>query len=242
MYSAKINEQPTEFGTSGLLYRSNKLMFDRATLTLWTQFAGEPVIGPLADSGIELPFFPSVVITWQEWLDAHPDTKVMDINTGIYPPDGYPPESDPSSVYYRYRTSPDPGYPVWHRVSLVDDKAAVLGLTIGGEEKAYPIKVLSQERIVNDTLGGMGLVVISSGESEGARVYERRSQVFAALPEETTTEVVDSHGTRWQVTEDFLVNTEQPAERLPRLPSRISFWFGWYAFNPSTALYEGVQE
>src|SRR5206468_9837405 len=36
------------FGTSGLLYRSNKLMLDRKTGTLWGNLTGEAVLGPLA--------------------------------------------------------------------------------------------------------------------------------------------------------------------------------------------------
>ncbi|MEL6916360.1 MAG: DUF3179 domain-containing (seleno)protein, partial [Bacteroidota bacterium] len=39
-----INHQ---LGTSGFLYRSNKLMYDKATQTLWSTLEGEPVIGPL---------------------------------------------------------------------------------------------------------------------------------------------------------------------------------------------------
>ncbi|HIA15924.1 MAG TPA: DUF3179 domain-containing protein [Dehalococcoidia bacterium] len=35
VYSAKIEGEPTTFGTSELLYRSNKLMYDRATNTHW---------------------------------------------------------------------------------------------------------------------------------------------------------------------------------------------------------------
>ncbi|MEL6267404.1 MAG: DUF3179 domain-containing (seleno)protein, partial [Pseudomonadota bacterium] len=46
--------EPFVFGSSGFLYRSNKLMFDRQTHTLWNQFNGEPVVGPLAGSGIRL--------------------------------------------------------------------------------------------------------------------------------------------------------------------------------------------
>ena len=69
MYSARINGEPTTFGTSGLLYRSNKVMYDRATRSLWSQLLGEPVIGPLADSGIKLDFFPVNLITWGEWLE-----------------------------------------------------------------------------------------------------------------------------------------------------------------------------
>ena len=58
MYSTRLRGRVTTFGSSGLLYRSNKLMFDRATYTLWSQLLCEPVIGPLAGSGIKLEFFP----------------------------------------------------------------------------------------------------------------------------------------------------------------------------------------
>ncbi len=46
--------KPLVFGSSGFLYRSNKLMFDRETDSLWNQFTGEPVSGPLVKSGIKL--------------------------------------------------------------------------------------------------------------------------------------------------------------------------------------------
>ena len=56
MYSAKIEGEPTTFGTFGLLYRSNKLMYDRATNTLWGSLIGEPAIGELAQREIKLDF------------------------------------------------------------------------------------------------------------------------------------------------------------------------------------------
>jgi hypothetical protein len=66
VYSAKLDGERVTFGTSGLLYRSNKLMYDRKTNTLWRQFTGEPVVGGLADSGIRLSIFPVVLTQWQE--------------------------------------------------------------------------------------------------------------------------------------------------------------------------------
>ena len=36
MYSAEMNGEVMSFGTSGWLYQSNKLMYDRGTKTLWT--------------------------------------------------------------------------------------------------------------------------------------------------------------------------------------------------------------
>ena len=51
-------DEPLVFGSSGLLYRSNKLMFDRKTNSLWNQFSGEPVVGPLVGSDIKLKVRP----------------------------------------------------------------------------------------------------------------------------------------------------------------------------------------
>jgi hypothetical protein len=165
VYSAKINGEPTTFGTSGLLYRSNKIMYDRTTLSLWHQFTGEPVIGPLADSGIKLPFFPVLLTTWGEWLDEHPDTTVLSLETGVYSPQLYPPEESPRAFYTDYFSSPDTMFPVWLRDEALAPKEVVLGLSVGDAHKAYPVKALQQVRVVNDTLGDSEVVVIASPSS-----------------------------------------------------------------------------
>ena len=74
------------FGSSGFLFRSNKLMYDRQTRTLWNQLTGEPVLGELVGSGIKLDLLPVVVTTWEAWLSQHPDTVVLDTDTGYSRP------------------------------------------------------------------------------------------------------------------------------------------------------------
>ena len=107
MYSTQVNGEVLRFGTSGLLYRSNKLMYDRNTNTLWTQFLGEPVVGPLADSGIVLERLPVVLTTWGEWRTAHPDTTVPIVDPGFYCMESYLREEDSCSAYADYRASPN---------------------------------------------------------------------------------------------------------------------------------------
>ena len=70
------------FGTSGLLYRSNKLMFDEETRSLWSSLEGVPVVGSLVDSGLQLPFRAVVTTTWGEWKREHPSTTVLSLETG----------------------------------------------------------------------------------------------------------------------------------------------------------------
>jgi hypothetical protein len=47
---------------------------DRQTNTLWSQMWGEPVLGPLAESGIRLKALPLVATTWGDWRRTHPHT------------------------------------------------------------------------------------------------------------------------------------------------------------------------
>ena len=242
MYSGIVNGEATTFGTSGLLYRSNKVMYDRATRSLWNQFIGEPVIGPLADSGIRQPFFPSVVTTWEEWLEEHPDTTVLDRYTDIYPPDFYVPENDPRAIYYDYFTSDEVMFPVWNRDVTFEPKAVIVGLSIGDSAKAYRVVDLQQVRLINDTLGDLNVVVVASPDSRAGRIYERGDTVFrlpaSNQPDATPSVLVDENGVEWQTTETGLVNQADPSGVLPRVPSLTSFWFGWFQYHPDTEVYQ----
>ncbi len=241
MYSGIVNGEPTTFGTSGMLYRSNKVMYDRATRSLWNQFIGEPVIGPLADSGIRQPFFPSVVTTWAEWLDEHPDTTVISRETGIYPADFYVPEDYPNAIYYSYFTAEEVMFPVWLRDDTFQPKAVVVGLTVDDAAKAYAVRDLQRVRLVNDTVGGLDVVVVASPESRAGRIYQRGDRMFAATEDDDPglppTVLLDGNGDRWSVTEEALVSESDPSRTLSRIPSITSFWFGWFQYHPDTEIF-----
>ena len=242
-YHGKFDGMETTFGTSGFLYRSNKIMYDRETLSLWNQETGQPVIGELADSGIQLNFFPTLLTTWGEWTDEHPDTTVLALDTGVSQPGSYFPEDNPNATYYEYFNTPGTMFPVWIRDDSLEAKDVVLGVKIGEATKAYPVSVLQVERVVNDTLGETNVVVLGSEISQAAKAYERGDQEFSRVEGDTSTGVpmklVDQSGHVWDVTEESLVNASDSSLTLPRIPTHSSFWFGWYAFYPDTELYEG---
>lgn len=240
MYSGIVNGQATTFGTSGLLYRSNKVMYDRATRSLWHQFTGEPIIGPLAGAGIRQPLFPAVVSTWSEWRAEHPDTTVLSRETGVYPAQFYVPEDDPGAIYYAYFTDPEVMFPVWLRDPQLASKSVVIGVAVGAAAKAYPTAELRQALIVNDTIGGTDIVIAASGVSRAARVYRRDGVNFSAAPDigdGAPATLLDAAGAVWNVTEDALVKADDPSATLPRIPTRTAFWFGWYQYHPHTELF-----
>lgn len=82
MYATQLEDRTFVFGSSGFLFRNNKLMYDRETKSLWHSLTGEPVVGALAQSGIKLTVLPVVVSTWGQWKADQPETKVLSLDTG----------------------------------------------------------------------------------------------------------------------------------------------------------------
>ena len=219
-----------------MLYRSNKLMYDRATETLWHQFLGVPVVGPLAGSGIRLKILPNVLTTWEVWLAAHPDTTVISNDTGFYPAEYYTPEENPKSIYYSYRANPDTMFPV----AAIDNglliKEPVFGLAFGDAARAYRRSTVALSEVINDTVGGQDVVIVAlEGGGGPIRAYDAEGLRFESTGDGL---LVDNNGAEWRIFEDYLENAQDPARRLQRLPSRDAYWFGWHAFYHNTDRYE----
>jgi len=69
--------------TSGLLKRSNKLMYDLTTGSAIDTFTGSALTGPLAADGVTLEQVSVVAATWGDWKEAHPDTRILAQDGGI---------------------------------------------------------------------------------------------------------------------------------------------------------------
>lgn len=63
--------------TSGLLIRSNKVMYDVVTSSVFDTFLGKAVTGPLAERGLRLEQATVVTTDWASWKAEHPETTVL---------------------------------------------------------------------------------------------------------------------------------------------------------------------
>jgi hypothetical protein len=72
-----------ELRTSGLLSRSNKVMFELHTFSMFDTFRGRAVTGPLHDVGFELEQLSVATTTWGDWQAAHVDTTIVAEDGGI---------------------------------------------------------------------------------------------------------------------------------------------------------------
>ncbi len=119
-----------ELRTSGLLARSNKVMFDLHTFSFFDTFRGRAISGPLQDAGLELGQLTVAVATWGEWKAGHPGTTIVAEDGGIgrhYPFDPLGGRDDDGPIFPVGEV--DPRLPVQDQV---------LGVRTGGVTVAFP--------------------------------------------------------------------------------------------------------
>ena len=230
LFDGRFGDTVYRFGTSGLLYRSNKLMYDRNTRTLWNQFTGRPAWGPLVGEGIRLEVLPVVVSTWADWYAQHPDTTVLSLETGFIRDYG-------SGVAYNDYFSSSL---TWFNVPVVDGRLAqkddVYVVRLGEALTAYPIKTLVRQVLIQDDVGGVPIVVIATAERAGARSYESGGFTFSSADPEAGT-LTDSEGGEWAITEDQLVGPD--GQSLPRVGGHNAYWFAVTNQTENGRLWEG---
>lgn len=207
---------PLTFSSTGMLYRSNKLMYDRQTNTVWDHLAGRPVMGKLRGSGIELEVLPMVTASWADWRAANPETSVVALDTGFRRDYGS------GVVYADYFASADLMFPAALGDDALGQKERVFGLRLPGGAKAWPLSAFEGGRVINDRAGLTDVVLIGDAGQRTVRAYAREGRTFEQSAGSGT---LAGPGGDWQITEDALLG---PAgDRLARLPGHIAFWFAW---------------
>jgi len=161
-FAAVIDGRHYEFGVSGLLYNSDILMYDRQTGSLWSQLMVQAVTGPM--KGTRLEQLPLSNTSWREWVERHPDSRVLSNKTGYsrnYKVDPYPNYGSDGKLYF----------PVAHSSKKYRRKEIVMGLEIDGQFKAYPFKELKKvESKFVDEFAGMKFTVEFDKKNRTARV------------------------------------------------------------------------
>lgn len=213
-------------GTSGFLYRSNKLMYDKATQSLWSTMRGVPVIGPLVDQGIELKRFAVVTSTWGEWRQRHPQTQVLSIESG------HKRDYAEGAAYRNYFATDELMFPVPQPDARLQNKAEVFGVLLhDAGAVAMSAEFLARHPVYHDRIGTTSVVVLTD-KSGANRAYASADIVFSSIDSDAS--VIAKDGSRWLQAEDALSNED--GRKLARIPAHRAFWFGWHAAFPNTRL------
>jgi hypothetical protein len=237
-----------DFGTSGKLYHSNLLMYDRQTETLWAQASGEAVVGEL--TGTKLEFLPVQMLSWQDWRETHPNGKVLSRATGHDRPYGMNPYGGYDSIGGRpflFEGDLDPRLP---------PVARVLGVAAGDDAVAFAYDGLKASAVggwaaANATVGGEQVVVFWKGGTRSAVDAERIAESSDVGATGAFHPSVDGRVLDFGATEAGIVDRQTGStwdilgratsgplagRELAPVVSIESFWFDWAAFHPQTRI------
>ena len=228
-YKTTANGVRYELGTSGFLYRSNKLMYDKKTQSLWSTVKGEPVLGPLVDQGIALEHIGMVTTTWGEWKRRHPTTSVLSLDTGHNRNYGE------GVAYNAYFSTDRLMFNTPFSDNRLKNKQEVLALRFFAspkEQLAIDTDFLINNPLYVNNIGRQKVLVLT--DTSGAnRVYDPKDVMFVSYDQDST--LIDSKGQKWRLEEDSLIS-QNSQKILTSLPYRRAFWFGWHAAFPNTKL------
>ena len=228
VFERVIDDQEVEFGTSGKLYNSNLVMYDRLTDSYWSQALGIAIAGEL--TGYQLKRIPFDVISWGDWKGIHPDSLVLTTETGHLRAYG----SDPYGGYY---TDPRIIFPVENKDDRMHPKEIILGFEEENVFKAYKQADVESSKIINDEVNGKPVLLVSmfSGNS---RAFERTIDGKVLTFDYVHGKIIDSQtNTEWNF-DGEATSGKMKGSQLSRMPFDPGFWFEWVAFHPDTLVYE----
>ena len=229
MYGREIDGREIHLGVSGKLIMNALVMYDRETHSLWSQFLGKAVAGPL--EGTPLNIVPSQLTNYGNWAALYPDTLVLNTHTD-YPVDDH---------YLRYYARPDAG--IMGQENPDDrllPKDLVLGIAGDAEQIAYDYRDLQESPVVNHQFKGALIVVTIDPDGGGTAIYRReaggRVLEFENVDGATMTDTASN--SLWDKASGHAVSGPMAGTHLDPFPYILSFWFAWSDYFPDTQLYE----
>jgi hypothetical protein len=243
-YDRRAGGRVLDFGTSGMLYNSALVMYDRQTESLWSHFTGQAVFGYLA--GTELELIPVQTVAWHDWRDANPDGRVLSRETGFerdYGRNPYPGYDDVDNPPFLYDGPVDGRYPA---------KTRLVGVRAGDDAVGIVLDRLRDERVIGfelaarplvawavaGTVSGLDAPRVAEGRDVGATgVFDRRvaGQTLTFQPADDATFRDLETGTTWNVLGEG-VDGPLAGRSLEPVEHVDTFWFAWGAYEPDLRL------
>ncbi|TCT16292.1 uncharacterized protein DUF3179 [Natranaerovirga pectinivora] len=244
VYSREVGENTYTFDTSGILKHASEILYDFETKSLWEAFTGKAIVGEMTTSSLNS--ISSSIVPLNVYLKAYSQGLVLGTDTGYI-------RRYSENPYAGYDTRREPFFYIGEIDKRFPAMERVVGVQIGDVYKAYPYSVLSEERVVEDIINGVELVVFYKigmvSNLDTANIEEGReigyTGVFSPylkgekldfIP--INNEIYDRQtNSRWNL---LGVAIEGPlqGERLEIIESMNPFWFAWAAYYPDTLIYE----
>jgi hypothetical protein len=221
------------FGVSGLLYKSNLILYDRATDSYWSQMLQKSVWGPRAG---EVPSRIQVVeMPFGTLQQMYPNAQVLTRETGWN-------RDYDDTPYPFYDIHEDTFFPVSPEDRRLHLKTRIIGIYADTESKVYQIDSFdSTTQTINDQFADQSIVAVGNSTMKFAAIYSRELSdgtilAFSPLDNDLPNIMTDDEGNTWDI---FGTATSGPraGTQLEMTQSYPAFWFAFAAFFPDPQIH-----
>lgn len=240
-YDRRLGERILDFGTSGSLFNSALVMYDRQTESLWSHFSAQAIAGVL--TGEELERLPAAMVGWGEWRDSNPDGLVLSRQTGHdrdYGRNPYSGYDDINSSPFLFDGEDDGRLRPMARVVGIEGEAGAVAVQLDHLLEVGVVTVDLDDRevvvwAIPGTASALDDASIAGGRDVGTTgAFDRRLDGRALSFEREGERFVDAEtGSAWDVL-GTAISGPLAGKQLHRLVHVDTFWFAWVAFLPET--------
>jgi hypothetical protein len=247
-FKATVDGVVRDFGTTGNLYFSNLIMYDRQTETWWQQATGLGVVGE--QMGTQLEFLPAQIISLDQFETDHPQGTVLSRETGFSRSYG----RNPYLGYDRADESPFLFFGTSDGRIAPKERVATAGTGDQAIAFAYPelsaggvaTAEIDSEPIVvfwaPGTRSALGDSSINDADDVGttgiySSVVEGRELTFVRDGDRSAPITDVETGSTWSIS-GVATDGELAGTQLERIVSADHLWFSWAAFSPDTRIWE----
>ena len=234
-----------------MLRKSDLVMWDDRTETLWQQLTGEAIVGEQA--GKQLTFLPVQISTFEEFAASHPDGVVLN-----------PPRNTPClrASYQGYDDNvQDPFLFSGEIDRRLPATARVTALNLGSGPVAYSFELLADHHALNVASGGLPIVIFFDDTTQSVfRSIEpgRLGEINISGSSTTYLREIDDMVLTFVSNGNGTFTDEQTGSIWDRFGEALSgefggremdpvihgdhFWFAWPAFEPDTELITDISQ
>ena len=220
MYDREFEDKEHHFGVIGV-DEGTLIMYDDETQSYWSQLVGRAVSGDM--EGTHLEKLPSTMTTWGQWKELHPETTV-------YIKRSVPYSSRFTKETFEKIAAMEPG--------PVRSNDLIVGLEGHVYARAYLVRRLAGERLVEEQFEGAPIAVSLSKDLSTARVFERTVDGRTLSLRLTDGEELEDAetGSRWNPVSGEAVSGPLKGKKLQALISTYAVWFAWKHYRPDTTI------
>jgi hypothetical protein len=230
VWSRVLDGKILHFRLAGI-NNGNALLRDEETSSIWQQSTGEAIFGPL--KGRQLEMVPSDELSFALWRKEEPEGQVL----------------KPDAPYVAEYDSKDWERHVAATRTVVDTSKSgigphqlMIGVTVAGQSKAYPIESILAAKLIQDRVEGFPVVVVTGPDGASIRAFEASmasnnlNLTFTGAEGETVMRDAQT-GSGWNF-QGCAVDGKLAGQCLKKIDAHKDYWFDWMNHHPTSDVYK----